>query len=59
MSDRKKTGIGLFISGVVFLVVGFFFTFAEITPDWVAGVIAVVGLVAEYLGFKTVFPDTD
>lgn len=59
MSDRKKTGIGLFISGVVFLVVGFFFTFAEVTPDWVAGVIAVVGLIAEYLGFKTVFPDTD
>ena len=59
MSDRKKKGIGLFISGIAFIVVGFFFTFADVTPDWVAGVIAVVGLVAEYLGFSTVFPDTD
>ena len=59
MTDRKKKGIGFMISGSAFLVVGGIFTFAAATPDWVAGALALVGMVAQFFGFSTVFPDTE
>jgi len=59
MTDRKKKGIGFMISGSAFLVVGGIFTFATATPDWVAGALALVGMVAQFFGFSTVFPDTE
>lgn len=57
MSPRKKKGIGFFISGIVFVVVGGVFVFAEATPEWVSAGMGLVGLIAEFFGFKTVFPD--
>ena len=59
MTDRKKKGIGFLISGVVFLGVGGVFIGMEVTPDWLAMVIQGVGLIANLLGFATVFPDRD
>lgn len=58
MSPRKKKGIGFFISGAVFLVVGFVFVSMDTTPEWVSSGISLVGLIAEFFGFSTVFPDT-
>lgn len=57
MSPRKKKGIGFFISGAVFLVAGFVFVSMDATPEWVASSVSLVGLIAEFFGFKTVFPD--
>lgn len=59
MTGRKKKGIGYFISGAVFIGVGSAFMFFDATPEWVSTAMAIVGLVANFLGFTTVFPDTD
>lgn len=59
MTARKKRGVGFLISGAVFAAMGGIFLGTEVTPDWVATVIGVVGLVANALGFVTVFPDTE
>jgi len=59
MSDRKKRGVGFLISGIVFVVTGGVFLGVEATPEWIAQAIAIIGLVANALGFATVFPDTE
>lgn len=59
MTARKKRGIGFLISGVVFAVVSGIFLGTEVTPDWVGTVVGIIGLVANALGFTTVFPDTE
>jgi len=59
MTNRKKKGIGFLISGVVFAGVGVVFMATTVTPDWVGTVITLIGVVANALGFKTVFPDTE
>lgn len=59
MANRKKKGIAAFISGALFIVVGFAFYTQSVTPEWVSTGIALVGLVAETLGFKIVYPDTE
>lgn len=59
MTDRKKKGIGFFVSGGLFIGVGAVFTFLAATPDWVVTVMSIIGLVANALGFKIVFPDVE
>ena len=59
MTARKKKGIGLLISGVVFAVVGGVFIGLEVTPAWVDTALVLVGVVANALGFVVVFPDTE
>jgi len=59
MTDRKKKGIGFLISGVVFAGVGTIFMTMTVTPDWVGQVVMLVGVIANALGFKTVFPDME
>ena len=59
MTDRKKKGIGFFITGGVFLIAGFIYATMSADPSWFATAITLVGLIAEFFGFKTVFPDTD
>ena len=59
MTDRKKKGIGYFVSGAVFIVAGFIMVAMDANPAWLGSVAALLGLVAEFFGFKTVFPDTD
>ena len=59
LSARKKKGLGMLISGVVFLAVGGVFMAVDTTPDWLAVVMQAVGVIGNLLGFKIVFPDTD
>jgi len=57
MDTRKKKGIGYIISGTVFVAVGAVFVGLPATPDWVGVVVQGIGLIANLLGFTTVFPD--
>lgn len=57
MDNRKKRGIGYMISGVVFLAVGGAMVGTDVTPEWLSLVVQGVGLIANMLGFATVFPD--
>jgi len=59
MTPRKKRGIGYIVSGVVFVGVGGVLFGTEASPEWLAIVVQGVGLIANLLGFTTVFPDTD
>ena len=59
MTNRKKKGIGFLISGIVFAGVGIVFMSTAVTSDWVGTVITLIGVVANALGFKTVFPDVE
>lgn len=59
MTSRKKKGIGYFISGTVFIVVGFVMTTMDADPAWLSAGLALVGLIAEFFGFQKVFPDVD
>ena len=59
MSGRKKRGIGFFISGAVFIVAGLVSMQMDLDPAWLSQAVVLVGLVADFWGFKTVFPDTD
>ena len=59
MTDRKKKGVGFLISGVVFAGVGVVFMNTAVTPDWVGTAVTIIGVVANALGFKIVFPDTE
>ena len=59
MTNRKKKGIGFFISGAVFIVAGFIFSTMDVNPVWLNSAMILVGMIAEFFGFKTVFPDTD
>jgi hypothetical protein len=57
MTTRKKKGVGLLISGAVFVVAGGVFIGMPTTPDWLGPAMSLVGLVANFLGFVVVFPD--
>lgn len=59
MTPRKKTGIGFFISGGLFIGGGVIFYFLPATPVWLPMVFSIVGYIASTLGFKIVFPDVD
>lgn len=59
MTARKKKGIGFGISGAAFVIAGVVFFFMEASPDWLAPLLNLGGLVAGFFGFKTVFPDTE
>jgi len=59
MNSRKKKGIGYAISGGVFIGVGAVLYFLPETPSVVSLAIQVVGMIAGFFGFTTVFPDVD
>ena len=59
MAPRKKKGIGYLISGGVFVGVGVVMVAFTATPDWLGIVVQGIGLIANLLGFTTVFPDTE
>ena len=59
MTERKKRGIGYIISGAVFVGIGAVLIGTNATPDWVAIVAQGIGLLANLLGFSTVFPDVE
>lgn len=59
MTNRKKKGIGFFISGIAFTLVGGAMYLSNATPEWIGALVAILGVIAETFGFKTVFPDKD
>jgi len=59
MTNRKKKGIGFGLSGVGFITAAVVFFFTEANPDWLQPALTVVGMVAGFFGFTTVFPDTE
>ncbi len=53
---RKKWGLGMVVSGLLFLLVGIF-AFAGIdAPDWITTVTAVAGSVLNVIGVALVLP---
>jgi len=56
MSERKKKGIGFFISGAVFIAVGIVLLVTTTTPAWVNTVLAGLGLIGNLIGFVLVLP---
>ena len=57
MTDRKKRGIGFFITGGLFVAAGIVYTFIAEDPSWFWQVVGIVGLVATSIGFVVVYPD--
>lgn len=59
MTARKKKGVGFLISGIAFVVGGIITVSTVSTPAWFPVTLTVVGLVANFFGFVTVFPDNE
>jgi len=59
MTDRKKKGIGFFITGAIFALFGGVFMATEVDPTWLGFVPVFVGVIASYFGFQVVFPDNE
>ena len=59
MTDRKKRGIGFFLSGLTFVVGGIVSFAMSEDPTWFATGVSLVGLIATFFGFKVVFPDQE
>jgi hypothetical protein len=59
MTNRKKKGVGFFVSGALFIVIGIFTATTGTVPEWFSGLLSAVGLAAEYFGFSIVYPDTE
>ena len=53
---RKKWGLGMVVSGLLFLLVGIFALAGVDAPDWVLPVTAIVGSVLNVLGVALVTP---
>lgn len=59
MTARKKKGLFTMIGGAIAIAIGGILVATTATPDWVATVLLVIGLVGDVLGFTFVFPDHD
>jgi hypothetical protein len=58
MSDRKKWGLALVITGLVTLIVGVIVFFTAATPLWLPKALSVVTLALNLIGFPLAFiPD--
>jgi hypothetical protein len=56
MTVRKKKGVGLIISGLVFVLAGVLLVATQATPTWFNVVIAGIGWLGNTLGFILVLP---
>jgi len=59
MSARKKRGISLFVIGAAAIVGGVLAMKLPVDPQWWTTLLPFVGIVAEFFGFKFVYPDVD
>jgi hypothetical protein len=59
MNKRKRKGIGFGLTGLVFLLAGGIFYFADTTPEWLPMLISIIGTIAGTLGFTFIYPDID
>lgn len=59
MTARQKVGIGMLVSGALFLLLGVIFLTTAVTPAWVGVVVLVAGAVCEtILGVQITKPVT-
>lgn len=58
MTNRKKKGIGLIISGVVSVIMGAVMFFVIATPAWASIGVTVIGAVMSTLNIYFIAPDT-
>ena len=59
MTDRKKKGVTMMVTGGLGIAAGIIVYATTQTPTWVPLVIQVVGIVAGFFGITVVYPDTD
>jgi hypothetical protein len=59
MTDRKRKGITLIITGVGTTVIGGVLLATTATPEWLGIGLAIAAQVANVFGFTVVFPDTE
>lgn len=59
MTARKKKGVGFLISGGAFFVAAVVMFSTTATPAWLGTSLTIVGMIANFFGFTTVFPDAD
>lgn len=57
MTDRKKRGLGLIVSGLAFVVVGAVLWFTQTTPPVVNLVIQGVGAIGNIVGLVLTLPE--
>ena len=58
MSTRQKIGIGMLVSGALFLLLGVVFLTMAVTPAWVGAVVLAAGAVCEViLGVQIAKPE--
>jgi len=56
LSDRKKTALGFFITGIVFVAVGAIMWFTSANPVWLQKALLIVGAVVEIIGLSVTLP---
>lgn len=56
MSQRKKIGLGMIITGALFLIAGIVTFIAPATPSWLPTILAIVGSIAGVLGLAVTLP---
>lgn len=59
MTARKKKGIGYLISSGAFLLAAIVTFTTAATPAWLSTSFVIVGMITNFFGIITVFPDTD
>ena len=57
MSARKKMGISLFLVGAAAIIGGILAIKLPEDPAWWASAIPFIGMIAQFFGFKFVYPD--
>jgi len=56
LSTRKKTAIGFWITGAIFIVVGGIIWNTSVNPNWLTIALPIVALVAEAVGVAITLP---
>ena len=59
MTKRQKKGIGFGISGAAFVTAAVVILTTSATPDWLASIFNIAGIIAGALGFTIVTPNTE
>lgn len=59
MTSRQKKGIGFGVSGAAFIAAAIVMFTSAVTPDWLASIFNIAGVIAGALGFVIVTPNTE
>ena len=56
LTDRKKTALGFFITGLIFVAVGIIFWATAINPAWLTKGLLMIAALAEIVGIAILLP---